>query len=97
MKKKIEGLEGGAKFLVNVADFGPLVGLGQVFLLLHGTLERATYVLNNVAMSLFFFIKVKCISAALLLYYLFHLCFFLLIVEEICACASKCVQQSPLL
>ena len=38
MKKKIVGLEGGAKFLVNVADFGPLVGLGQVFLLLHGTL-----------------------------------------------------------
>ena len=29
---------GGAKFLANVADFGPLVGLGQVFLLLHGTL-----------------------------------------------------------
>ena len=39
MKKKIVGLEGGANFLVNVADFGPLVELGQVFfLLLHGTL-----------------------------------------------------------
>ena len=37
MKKKIVGLGGGGggtKFLVNVADFGPLVGLGQVFLLL---------------------------------------------------------------
>ena len=29
---------GGAKFLVNVADFGPLVGLGQISHLLHGTL-----------------------------------------------------------
>ena len=38
MKKKIVGLRGGAKFLVNVAELGPLVGLGQVFLLLHGTL-----------------------------------------------------------
>ena len=38
-EKKIVGLEGGgAKFLVNVAVFGPLVGLGHVFLLLHRTL-----------------------------------------------------------
>ena len=38
-EKKIVGLEGrGAKFLVHVADCGPLVGLGQVSLLLHGTL-----------------------------------------------------------
>ena len=26
---KIVGLEGGAKFLVNVADFGPLFGLAK--------------------------------------------------------------------
>ena len=37
-EKKIVELEGGAKFLVNVADFGPLAGLGQISLLLHGTL-----------------------------------------------------------
>ena len=37
--KKIVGLEGGGgKFLVNVADFGPLVGLGQISLLVYGTL-----------------------------------------------------------
>ena len=38
-EKKNSGVRGGeAKFLVNVAEFGPLVGLGQVFLLLHDTL-----------------------------------------------------------
>ena len=37
-EKENSGVGRGAKFLVNVADFGPLVGLEQVFLLLHGTL-----------------------------------------------------------